>query len=178
MKKTILTAIALFGLIFTSNAQDSGGGQTDEGNWLIEVNTGFGGDLTAAQGASTGFGLSTSDGVTIWSMGFEGGYFVKDDLALKAGLGYTDLDGFSFFSFKFGAKYYIDSQFPIQVDLTGASIQDAPENPLWLGLQGGYAIFLNDYVSIEPGLRYNVSLNDQFSEDGVLELRVGFAVYF
>ncbi len=176
MKKAFLAAVVALGLIFTMNAQDDGGGQTGEGNWLIEVNTGFGGD--AAHGASTGFGLSTSDGTTIWSMGFEGGYFVIDDLALKAGLGYTDFDGFSLFSYKFGAKYYIGSQFPIQVDLTGASIQDVSENPLWLGLQGGYAVFLNDFVSIEPGIRYNVSLNDQFSEDGILELRVGFAIYF
>ena len=175
MKRTLLTALAVLGLIFTTYAQD-GGGQTDEGNWLIEANTGFGSDV--AHGASTGFGLSSTDGTTVWSMGFEGGYFVIDDLALKAGLGYTDLDGFTLFSYKFGAKYYINRQIPVQIDLTGASIQDAAENPLWIGLQGGYAVFLNDYVSIEPGLRYNISMNDQFSEDGVLELRVGFAIYF
>lgn len=174
MKKSLMTAIAVFGLLVTANAQD--GALTAEGNWLIEVNTGFGGQ--AAHGANTGFGLSSSDGATVWSMGFEGGYFVIDDLALKAGLGYTDLDGFTLFSYKFGAKYYINSQIPVQMDLTGASIQDAAENPLWVGLQGGYAVFLNDYVSIEPGLRYNISLNDQFSEDGILELRVGFAIYF
>ncbi|MBT8209409.1 MAG: hypothetical protein KJP14_02680 [Eudoraea sp.] len=174
MKKSLMTAMAVFGLLVTSNAQD--GALTAEGNWLIEANTGFGGQ--AAHGANTGFGLSSSDGSTVWSMGFEGGYFVIDDLALKAGLGYTDLDGFTLFSYKFGAKYYINSQIPVQIDLTGASIQDAAENPLWVGLQGGYAVFLNDFVSIEPGLRYNISLNDQFSEDGILELRVGFALYF
>lgn len=175
MKKSLLTALAVLGLLVTSNAQDDGN-PTIEGTWLVEVNTGFGSG--AAHGASTGFGLSSTDGSTIWSMGFEGGYFVIDDLALKAGLGYTDFDGSSLFSYKFGAKYYINSQIPVQLDLTGASIKDAAENPLWVGIQGGYAVFLNEYVSIEPGLRYNISLNDQFSEDGVLELRVGFAIYF
>ena len=175
MRKIFLSAIAVLGLIFVSNAQDSGG-QTTQGNWLLEVNTGFGSDV--AHGASTGFGLSSSDGTTVWSVGFEGGYFVIDDLALKGGLGYTDLDGFTLFSYKIGAKYYIIGQIPVQIDLTGASIEDVDENPLWVGLQGGYAIFLNDYVSIEPGLRYNISMNDDFSDEGVFEVRVGFAIYF
>lgn len=175
MKKGLIyIALLLAGI--SVNAQDDGTVQTAEGKWLIEANTGFG-DL-AAHGASTSFGISTSDGTTIWSLGFEGGYFVIDDLAIKAGLGYTDLDGFSLFSYKFGAKYYIISQIPVQLDLTGASIKDANDNPLWLGLQGGYAIFLNEYISIEPGLRYNFSLNEQYSEDGIFELRVGFALHF
>ncbi|WP_445381831.1 hypothetical protein [Robiginitalea sp. IMCC43444] len=156
-------------------AQDADGGQTVEGKWLIEANTGFGD--AAGNGANTSFGLSTSDGTTIWALGFEGGYFIKDDLALKAGLGYTDLDGFSLFSYKIGAKYYVNSQIPFQVDITGASIQDSDINPLWLGLQGGYAIFLNQYVSIEPGARYNFSLNNDFSEDGIFEIRVGFVLH-
>jgi hypothetical protein len=175
MKKALVFAALLLAGV-SMNAQDDGPSQTAEGKWLIEANTGFGG--LAAHGASTSFGISTSDGTTIWSLGFEGGYFVIDDLAIKAGLGYTDFDGSSLFSYKFGAKYYIISQIPVQLDLTGASIKDANENPLWLGIQGGYAIFLNDYVSIEPGLRYNFSLNDQFSEDGIFELRVGFVLHF
>jgi hypothetical protein len=111
-------------------------------------------------------------------MGLEGGYFVVDDLAVKAGLGYTDLDGFSMFSYKLGAKYYLGGQVPIQVDLTGASMEDFDENPLWMGIQAGYAIFLNDYVSMEPGVRYNISLNDQYTTEGAFELRIGFALHF
>ena len=57
MKRTLLTAIAVLGLVFTSFAQDDGG-PTDEGAWLIEVNTGFGNE--AAHGASTGFGRETN----------------------------------------------------------------------------------------------------------------------
>ena len=174
MKKVWIIA-ALFIGGFAMNAQDDGNGPTSEGRWLIEANTGFG--EGAAQGANTGFGLSSSDGTTIWSIGGEAGLFVIDDLAIKGGLGYTDLDGFSLFSFKLGAKYYINSTIPVQVDLTGASIQDSDVNPLYLGLQGAYAIFLNDSVSIEPGLRYNISLNSDFTEEGILELRVGFVIH-
>lgn len=166
-----MAALFLFG--FAVNAQD--GSPTAEGKWLIEANTGFG--EGAAHGANTSFGLSSSDGVTVWSIGGEAGYFVIDDLALKAGLGYTDLDGFSLFSYKFGAKYYVIGEIPFQLDVTGGSIEDSDVNPVYLGLQGGYAIFLSNSVSIEPGIRYNISLNNDFSEDGILELRLGFAVH-
>ncbi|MBT8196726.1 MAG: hypothetical protein HKO56_08525 [Bacteroidia bacterium] len=159
-----------------SHAQDENNGQTANGNWLIEMNTGFG-NGTAAHTANTGFGLASSDGTTIWSVGGETGYFIDDDLALKLGLGYTDFDGISAFSYKFGAKYYAASIVPVQLDVTGASWKDADENPLWLGIQGGYAIFLGDMVSAEPGIRYNISLNEDFTDEGVLELRFGFVLH-
>ena len=176
MKKLTFLLGAVCCLVFTTHAQD--GSQTSQGSWLIEANTGFGGDGIAARSANTSFGLFTSGGTTIWSIGAEGGYFIADDLALKAGLGYSDFDGTTIFSYKLGAKYYVISAIPIQVDVTGASIQDSTENPLWLGLQGGYAIFLTDHISIEPGLRYNLSLNEDFSDDGIFEFRIGFALFF
>ena len=182
MKKIILSAMAICACSF-ANAQDQKkevtSGQTSEGKWLIEANTGFGGG-TSAHAANTGFGFTSDDGVTNWSVGGEAGYFVVKDLAIKAGLGYSSFsDGDdAAFSYKIGAKYYINSMIPIQLDLTGASLKDKPENPLWFGVQGGYAIFLGDNVSIEPGLRYNFSLNDNFNDKGIFELRVGFALHF
>ncbi|MEM8848258.1 MAG: hypothetical protein AAGD17_14255 [Bacteroidota bacterium] len=176
MKKITFSLLAIIGFAFSVQAQD--GSQTSQGSWLIEANTGFGGDGLAAHSANTGFGLVSSGDKTIWSIGAEGGYFIADDLALKAGLGYSDFDGTTIFSYKLGAKYYVISTIPIQVDVTGASIQDATENPLWVGLQGGYAIFLTDHISIEPGLRYNLSLNEDFSDDGIFEFRIGFALFF
>lgn len=183
MKKLLLfAAVVVFGS-WNINAQDEvQGNQTSQGKWLIEANTGFsagGGELGLIQHtANTGFGLVSVDGTTIWSLGVEGGYFVMDDLAIKAGLGYTDYDGDSVFTYKLGAKYYIMSQIPIQVDVNGASIKDFDENPLWLGLQGGYAIFLGENVSIEPGLRYSLSLNEDFTDEGIFTVRVGFALHF
>ncbi|ADV50143.1 hypothetical protein Celal_2865 [Cellulophaga algicola DSM 14237] len=176
MKKVFLiAAMALFG--FGVQAQDEvSGGQTDMGSWLIEANTGFG----AAAASNTSFSLNSIDGDTSWSIGAEGGYFVADDLAVKVGLGYSDttigLLDYSSFNYKIGAKYYISSMIPVQVDYAGASIKDADENPSYIGLQGGYAIFLGQNVSIEPGLRYNVALND-FYEDR-LQFNVGFALHF
>ncbi len=182
MKKLLLcAAVAVFG--FTMNAQDdTAAGQTSKGKWLIEANTGFsagGGEIGLLQHtANTGFGLVSVNGTTLWSIGTEGGYFVMDDLAVKAGLGYTDYDGTSIFSYKVGAKYYVTGKIPFQVDVNGSSIKDFDENPLWLGIQGGYAIFLGENVSIEPGLRYSLSLNDKVTDESLFEVRIGFALHF
>lgn len=177
MKKIILTAAAMLVFMF-SNAQDmknsSGGGQTAKGKWLIEANTGN------AMIGSTSFSFSSSDGDSEYNIGLDGGYFVADDLALKAGLGYRGESVFdsSVFSYRLGAKYYVNSMIPVTLDLTGASIKDASENPMWLGLGAGYAIFLGDNVSIEPGLRYNFSLNEDYTDKGLFQLNIGFALHF
>lgn len=163
MKKILLTiAVVLFGFI--------GNAQTEKGSWLIETNTNFG----AGHAANTGFYLSSSDGTTVWSIGGEAGYFLADDLALKVGLGYTDTSFDSAFSYKVGAKYYVESKIPVQLDLSG-NAQDGV-SPMWLGVQGGYAIFLGENVSIEPGLRYNYGIGD--AEDvNLFQLNVGFALH-
>ena len=98
-------------------------------------------------------------------------------LAIKLGLGFggTSVDSVDgTFSYKIGAKYYINSMIPVQVDYSGASQGDFDSS--FLGLQAGYAIFLGDMVSIEPGLRYNLGLGDS---DGlnVLQFNVGFALH-
>ncbi|WP_317221708.1 hypothetical protein [Aestuariivivens marinum] len=162
-------------------AQESdNGSSTSKGKWLIEANTGFGGGPMGLTGhsANTGFGLSSIDGETVWSLGAEAGYFVVNDLAIKVGLGYSDLAGETIFSYKLGAKYYLSGVIPFQLDITGASWEDIEENPLWLGIQGGYAWFIVENVSIEPGLRYNVSLNEDFTDEGIFEFRIGFALHF
>ena len=71
-------------------------------------------------------------------------------------------------------KYYINSMIPVQLDLSGYSADSF--SPMWLGLQAGYAIFIGDSVSIEPGLRYNFGFGD--AEDAnLLQFNVGFAIH-
>lgn len=175
-----MLATFLAGFFATVSAQN-GNSTLSKGSWLVETNTGFGGgSFGIAHSANTSFGLVSIDGTTVWSIGAEGGYFVADDLAVKVGLGYNDLDSASSFTYKLGAKYYIASEFPVQIDITGASSDDlfGDENPLWLGLQGGYAWFVADNISIEPGIRYNLSLNEDFTDEGIFEFRIGFAFFF
>ncbi len=173
----MLTALAVVSFTF-ANAQDAdNAGQTAEGKWLIEANTGFG----APGNGNTSFGLTSRDGETIWGIGLEGGYFVMDDLAVKAGLGYNDssFDGDSSqFIYKIGAKYYIMSKIPVEVSYVGESVEDADENASYLGIQAGYAWFLGDNVSIEPGLRYNATLNEDADAESNIQFNIGFALHF
>jgi len=178
MKKVLLiAALALFG--FSVNAQD--GSQTDEGKWLIETNTNFGAAAVSNTGIS--FTSFSDDAGSLLNIGGEVGYFVAKDLAVKVGLGFgsikanSDADAISTISYKIGAKYYISSMIPVQVDYSGASTKDIDENPSYVGLQAGYAVFLGENVSIEPGLRYNVSLNDDFYTSA-LQFNIGFALHF
>lgn len=173
MKKLILfAALAVFGL---TNAQESSSsdGQTAQGKWLIEANTGF------AELGTTGIYFSSQDGNSFYSLGVDGGYFIMDDLAIKAGLGYRGgEDALSVFSYRIGGKYYINSMIPVGLDLTGASIEDFDENPMWLGIQAGYALFLGEHVAVEPGVRYNHSLNEDYTDKGVFQINVGFTLFF
>jgi len=175
MKKIILSilAVASFGI---ANAQDEGGSQTSKGKWLIEANTGN------AMLGTTGVYFSSIDGESAYNIGLDGGYFIMDDLALKAGLGFGDNGEATSFSYRLGAKYYVKSMIPITLDLTGASGEGvenfAGETPMWLGIGAGYAWFVGSNVSIEPGIRYNHSLNDNYIDKGLLQINIGFALHF
>ncbi|WP_422084087.1 hypothetical protein [Ulvibacterium sp.] len=172
MRKTLVSTVAFFGLtLFTLERVSA---QTEEGSFLIEASTGFG---FLNNVANTGFYLSSQDGETVFNIGAEGGYFIIDNLALKAGLGFGDNGFNSILSYKLGAKYYVIGQIPVAMDFTGASIQDVSENPIFLGIQGGYAIFLGDYIALEPGLRYNFTLNEDAS-DSFFQFNVGVAFLF
>jgi hypothetical protein len=35
-----------------------------------------------------------------------------------------------------------------------------------------------DNVAIEPGLRYNHSLNEDFTDEGVFQVNIGFTIFF
>ena len=77
MKKILLiTAIVVFGMGTTYAQDDSEVSATSEGKWLIEANTGN------AMLGTTGLYFATSDGNTAYNIGFDGGYFVIDDLAI------------------------------------------------------------------------------------------------
>lgn len=181
MKKVILSGLAFLTIGF-ANAQSKNGakneGQTEAGKWLIEVNTDFG----TPMGSNTGVSYSDTDGDSVYNFGAEAGYFVIKDLAVKVGLGYggmkNDLIDTNIFSYKIGAKYYIISQIPVQVDYSGATIKDFDENPSYLGIQAGYAWFLGSNVSVEPGVRYNLTLNDNYTDKNTFQVNIGFALHF
>jgi hypothetical protein len=167
MKKLFLTAIAVVALT-TVNAQ------TDQGSFLIETN------IANQMVGTTSFSFNSVDGESSYGIGVDGGYFIVDDLAIKIGLGFageSETDS-SIFSYRIGAKYYLLGNIPLTVDYTGASIKDFDENPSWIGLGAGYAIFLGSNVSIEPGLRYNLTANKDFTDENIFQFNIGFALHF
>ncbi|MEX0313018.1 MAG: hypothetical protein AB3N18_02495 [Allomuricauda sp.] len=168
MKKILFALVAVISL--TASAQnDNNSNALSQGSWVLEINTG------SWTTGSTAFSLASIDGFTFYSLGAEGGYFIADDLAIKAGLGYgggDDQDGT--FNYKLGVKYYVAGEFPIGADFTGSSVSGESTN--WIGLQGGYAWFVASNVSIEPTLRYNVAIDKQ-AEDSFQGL-IGFAFHF
>jgi len=149
MRKLTLMMLALVTFIGAQAQSEGNDGQTATGKWLIEANTGF--DSVGG----TGLQFRSRDGETFYNIGGEVGYFVMDDLAIKGGIA-------------FGGSSVEGS----------TSIEDAEENPSYLGIQAGYAWFLGDQVSIEPGLRYNSTLNDMADPESNLQLNIGFALYF
>jgi len=181
MKKLLLSAVFAAFMVVNTFAQDAGmnGSPTQEGNFLVEVNTGFGGAEGAwAHGANTGIGYTSQGDTSMLMIGGEGGYFIQDDLAVKVGLGISNDGDDTTVSYKIGGKYYVDSKYPVQADITGSTYEIGNESPLWFGLQAGYAYFVHHNVAIEPGVRFNTSLNDDFSDESVFELRVGFSMFF
>jgi hypothetical protein len=173
MKKIILAVVALFAFSFANGQAKEG--QVSKGKWLVEVNTGFGTNV-----GSTSLYFTSSDGVTSYNIGAEGGYFIKDNLALKIGLGYGDngIKGQETpIAYKIGAKYYFKSMIPIEISYNGVGIGQADANPTYVGLQAGYAVFLGKNVSIEPGIRYNLATHKQYY-DNSLQFNIGFALHF
>jgi outer membrane protein W len=172
MKKLMIlvSAVALSGTMF---AQD----QVSKGKFLIEANTGN------AMIGSTNFGYVKQDTYSALRLGLDGGYCIMDNLALKVGLGYSsekygDADAINAITYRLGAKYYAMSKIPVTLDVTGASTK-ADEDPMWLGIGAGYAFFLGDNVSIEPGMRYNMNLNSDLVDlPAVIQFNVGFALHF
>ena len=172
MKKLfLLTVTTLLSVIGIQAQNDQDHGHIFKGQWQVEINTG------ANTTGATGFALVSSSTNTAWALGAEGSYFVADDLGIKLGLGYSDNNGISggTFNYKIGAKYYITHNIPLGIDFTGATNDNF--NASWIGVQGGYAIFVTDQLSIEPTLRYNITTDDQ-KADSLFQALIGFAYHF
>ena len=179
MKKIILTMAAVFALTF-ANAQDKkeseGSSQTSEGKWLIEANTG-----SIATG-STAFSFASYTGGSSYNLGLDGGYFVMENLAIKAGFGFggSKVDGsdnVTTTTYKVGAQYYIMGKIPVGIDYTGLSQSGSDSKASWIGIEGGYAWFLGPNVAITPKVRYNSS-TDKTKAESVFQGLIGFALYF
>jgi len=158
MKKVLFTFFAAF-VAFAASAQIS------QGTILLggSSNLGFTSNNEDA-GDDSQFDLSV-----------QGGYFVIENLAIGATIGYSKWSEADDATITIGpmARYYFNGKifagagFAVQKtgDFSGSVIP----------LQVGYAAFLNDAVAIEPSLNYSVYGGDY--EGSSFGLNVGISVY-
>lgn len=114
---------------------------------------------------ATNLGFSTTDGQTSVAVGADVGHFVANNLAVVGNVGFQIADTrnseTSGFAYGAGLKYYLGGVVPVQVDWNGTAV--GGDNRVYrsnVGTSLGYAFFLTPKVSLEPTLRYNISLND------------------
>ena len=163
-KLSLVGALALFGAM---NAQKSSEA-TSKGKWVIETNAG---SPLHYLGLALLLQMEKQFGM---QLGAEGGYFVADNLAVKAGLGFGDFGGDNLTTYRLGVQYYLDGKFPLAADFTGASTGGESIN--YFGVEGGYAWFVAPNVALTPKLRYNITLDDQKAPSSFQGL-IGFSLF-
>lgn len=110
-----------------------------------------------------------------------GGYFVEDSWMVLARGGYTHQHQYDKFNLGAGARYYI-MQNGIYLG-AGLNYQyiNSPRtlkvHNLFANPEVGYCFYLNQHVSVEPAVYYDISLN-HFSDYSTVGLRIGFGYYF
>ncbi len=126
----------------------------------------------------TGLGMSYSESEE-FTLGLEalGGYFIADDWMLYGRFGYNHTRYTDHFVVGAGFRYYF-RQNGIYLG-SGLQYEHVTENVnnLHLCPEVGYTYFLNRYLTIEPALYYNMSLND-FANGSKVGLKLGLGYYF
>ena len=159
MKKLFLAFMMLVGVLTFA--------QTQKGSTFVGVSS----------NSVTGVNYSTvkDSGVKTFQMGVQGGYFVANNLAGIAGVGYQVLRAnkqtvYEGVSYQVGGKYYVESKVPVQVDFNGV------DKVNFIGTQLGYAFFPSKNFSIEPNARYDFALKNSYEDK--FSLGVGFNYFF
>lgn len=148
MKKVILTFVVLCAAIF-ANAQ------TEKGKWVLGAEIPFGVSVGAPYA-----GVEFGDGYKSYAIALNAGKFVANDLLVHASLGFTgykvdDADATTRFNFGVGAKYYIMSKIPVGISYELNKTKDI-DLQHGMNLNAGYAFFIKECISIEPGVYYTL----------------------
>lgn len=133
----------------------------------------------------TGFDLSYMKNNFHFGLDAKAGYFIEDAWMLYGQLGYNlqnikgngnDLNSLSI---GVGGRYYIEQNglylnMGLKLD---HQYNRTSFNNLYLTPEVGYCFYLNHYVSLEPALFYDLSIN-HFSEGSKVGVRLGVGFYF
>lgn len=169
MKKVFLLFVLL--MSFALNAQsnlENAKLATDSGNYTVGLTS-----------TNLGFTTANNQGTTV-NVGLNVGYFIDARTAIVVGGGYDAYlsSGYNTNSWTYtaGVKQYIGSVIPVQVDWNGATGNSVHPNKSAIGLQAGYGWFPAKNISVEPAVRYNISLTDSYSD--VWSGALGFHYFF
>jgi hypothetical protein len=112
--------------------------------------------------------------VSSTNLDLSGGYFVMDNLMVKAALGYQKVgDGKAQTSYGVGARYYYKDKF------FGQGMFSIPGEKLsTIGLGAGYVHSLNDFITLEPMVTYDMNRVAGETFSNTLGVRLGLGIYF
>jgi hypothetical protein len=175
MKKMILALAMTLTTVF-SFAQTTEVKPTTRENAVSATSSGT--TFVGVDASSIGF--TNVDGVTNVNVGLTAGSFATQNLAVVVSTGYStslsDEVRTNDWYYGAGLKYYVASVLPIQVDWRGYSGNSFDTPASFVGVQGGYAWFPFRNFSIEPTVRYDVAVNDEYKN--MLSGKVGFNLFF
>lgn len=137
------------------------GSPTEKGTWLL--------------GGSVGF--ESTDGISVFELNPNLGYFIKDKIAIGAEANFLSFDGATAWAFTpFVKPYFGQSEMGNfflkgRVGVAGGGEADTE---LTYGGGGGYALFLNKSIALEFGADYS-KIGDL---PGTFGLGIGFQIHF
>ena len=174
MKISLLVLLIAFTATLVSAQWNSSNERGDEkvifdrkGKILVETGYNLFGGLPI--GGGTGFTLITDSGESISSLGFNGGYFISQNFALKFGYSNLSGGGSSISSYLIGGKLYAGK---VPIDLTLGTFTDGNNGSFVGNLSVGYAIELASNIMLEPSLGVFGTDND-----GLFSFKVNFAMF-
>ncbi len=119
-----------------------------------------------------------------FGLSLTGGYFLEDAWMVYGGVGYSHKYEDDMFNVSAGGRYYI-YQNGLYLNL-GAKYQYHNAyypsylhkvHNIYLTPEVGYCFYLNHFLSIEPAIYYDMSMN-HFSDFSTVGFRVGVGYYF
>ena len=160
--KTLLLTVIVSGAVFTTNAQSF-----EKGKINIGACSDF--QFTSVKPAFDG-----AESTSYMDLDLSGGYFVIDNLLVKAELGFSKAgEGDAVFGFGAGARYYI-----MDMIFAEAMYRMPAEDFSSIGLGVGYVKMLNDHVSIEPMIVYDMDRFDGEAFANSFGFKLGLGIYF
>lgn len=174
MLRKLSIIIGLFYFFLSASAQ------TEQGYWLLNP------QFTAFDLSGTNNDLDKNNRFKL-GMGFKGGNFMYDRLALLVGIGFNidrqnDYKNNSI-NLNTGLRYYLFSKLYLSAELgydkvwfrEYSSDITRKRDYFYFGADLGYSIFVSQNVAIEPDIYWKYSFTDRRNEYG---FKVGFGIFF